>query len=348
MSPRQPIEPAKSEGDVGRPERQFIAFAVDGAGRVVRWSDGAVRALGRTASEVIGYPPPVPPPWPQTGDWSRPPAHGAELLDETVVWEDAGGRPHELAVSVTAGFGADGESAGLMVVARDISARRRLEEQLVAYARDLRETYGQEVARRQELESSYAATVQALAVAVEAKDETTGGHIRRVGELGMLLARAHLGTAAEDPQLGYAFLLHDIGKLAVPDAVLNKPAALDEVEWELMRRHPEAGARILSGVPFLGDAVEIVRAHHERWDGKGYPAGLRGDEIPAGARIFAIVDTIDAMTSDRPYRRALPLEVALQEVTRQSGRQFDPACVASLLSIDRRSIEALLEPHPEV
>jgi ribonuclease P protein subunit RPR2 len=143
--------------------------------------------------------------------------------------------------------------------------------------------------------------------------------------------------------MAYGFLLHDIGKLAVPDAILNKTGALTDEEWELMRGHPEAGVRILSPIPFLGRAIDVVRHHHERWDGSGYPAGLAGESIPMWARIFAVVDAVDAMTSDRPYRDALPLEVAHQELKKGVGTQFDSICVAAFMRLDPRQVESLIQ-----
>jgi HD-GYP domain-containing protein (c-di-GMP phosphodiesterase class II) len=178
---------------------------------------------------------------------------------------------------------------------------------------------------------------------VEAKDDYTGGHIHRVHDLGLLLAEAVVPEEAGDAQMAYGFLLHDIGKLAVPDAVLTKPGKLTAPEWELMRSHPEAGARILSPVPFLDRALDVVLHHHERWDGRGYPHRLSGDAIPLWARIFAVIDTVDAMTSTRPYRRALPLQAALDALRDGAGSQFDPACVAAFLDLDRDEIAALLQ-----
>jgi HD-GYP domain-containing protein (c-di-GMP phosphodiesterase class II) len=224
--------------------------------------------------------------------------------------------------------------------------------QLRAYAEDVRNSYTRELRRAQELQESYLATVKALAAAVEAKDDCTGGHIQRVHALGLLLARAVVPNEADDAQLSCGFLLHDIGKLAVPDAVLNKPAALDEDEWQLMRQHPEKGAKILSAVPFLDRALDVVRHHHERWDGAGYPGRLRGEEIPLWARIFAIVDTVDAITSDRPYRPARSLDVAIAELRKGSGAQFDPACVEAFERLEGQAVEDLLqhrgEPPPEL
>jgi HD-GYP domain-containing protein (c-di-GMP phosphodiesterase class II) len=224
--------------------------------------------------------------------------------------------------------------------------------QLRAYAEDVRNSYTRELRRSQQLKDTYMATVKALAAAVEAKDDYTGGHIQRVHALGMLLARAIVPEEAGDAQLACGFLLHDVGKLAVPDAVLNKPGPLDADEWDLMRQHPEKGAKILSTIPFLDRALEVVRHHHERWDGTGYPAGLQGEEIPLWARIFAVVDTVDAITSDRPYRAGRTLEVAIEELRAGSGAQFDPACVAAFEHLDREAVERLLEhrdaPHREL
>jgi HD-GYP domain-containing protein (c-di-GMP phosphodiesterase class II) len=128
----------------------------------------------------------------------------------------------------------------------------------------------------------------------------------------------------------------------VPDAVLKKPGPLTDGEWTLMRRHPEAGARILDAIPFLDRAVDVVLHHHERWDGRGYPNGLGEDEIPLWARIFAVADTVDAITSDRPYRPGRPLDEALDEILARAGTQFDPACAAALADIDATAVRELV------
>jgi ribonuclease P protein subunit RPR2 len=197
--------------------------------------------------------------------------------------------------------------------------------------------------RTRERMEARATTVRALAAAVAARDRCTGRHIERVSELGLLLAERVVPRDLRDPQLAWGFLLHDVGKLSVPDAVLQKPGRLDEVEAAIMRTHPESGARILEELPFLERATEVVRHHHERWDGGGYPAGLRGEQIPLWARIFAIADSVDAMTSDRPYRRGRTLDEALDVVRGEAGRQFDPACVEAFLRLDRARVAALLE-----
>lgn len=341
-SAARPRTPASEAGHV------LIAFEVDLTGRVVRWTSGAELGLGWSPADAIGHLPPVPPPWHDIAEWHDI-AQGTEsLIDQPAVWRAADGSRAELAVCTTEVLGLQGHVLGVTITARDISVRTQVQAQLAEYARDIRESYGRELHRLADLEASYHATVEALAAAVESKDDTTGGHIRRVCQLGLLLAKAHLGAAADDPQLAYGFLLHDVGKLAVPDAVLNKPGQLDAAEWALIREHPEAGARILAQVPFLDRAIEVVLHHHERWDGTGYPSGLRGEAIPMWARLFAIVDTVDAMTSDRPYRAGMPLQEALTEVRAMSGSQFDPACVETFLSLPCDEVQAMLERHEPV
>jgi ribonuclease P protein subunit RPR2 len=198
--------------------------------------------------------------------------------------------------------------------------------------------------RRKALTKSYGVTVAALATAIEAKDRCTGGHIERVRRLGLLLGAEIAPGEVKDPQMAYGFLLHDIGKLAVPDAILRAPGDLTDEQWALMRHHPEEGVRMLASVPFLGSALDIVRYHHERWDGSGYPDGLRGEEIPLWARIFSVVDALDAITAKRPYRPARSYDEALAEIRRHAGTQFDPAVVAALERIDPAVVEPLLEP----
>jgi ribonuclease P protein subunit RPR2 len=209
-------------------------------------------------------------------------------------------------------------------------------------------SWGMERRRSKALEQSYVVTVEALATAIEAKDHTTGGHIERVRRLGLLLAGEIAPRDVGDPQMAFGFLLHDIGKLAVPDAILRAPGRLSEKDWALMRRHPEEGVRMLSEIPFLDRALDIVRHHHERWDGGGYPDGLRGQEIPLWARIFSVVDALDAITAERPYRPARSYESALEEIRGHAGTQFDPAVVEALRCLDPARIEPLLEPAQQL
>jgi HD-GYP domain-containing protein (c-di-GMP phosphodiesterase class II) len=209
---------------------------------------------------------------------------------------------------------------------REAAAKER---QLERYAADLRDTFKQERARAQQLQRSYAATVRALSSAVEARDAYTAGHAERVAGYGLELARAMALPLADDPAIEFGFLLHDIGKVAIPDAILYKPGVLTDRERALMRRHPVIGAHIISGIDFLGAAGEVVRSHHERWDGSGYPDGLAGEAIPIAARVFALADVLDALTTERPYRSASSLAEARQMILATSGSHFDPAVVAA-------------------
>ena len=215
------------------------------------------------------------------------------------------------------------------------------ERQLERYAADLRETFKQERARAQELRASYVATVRALSNAVEARDAYTGKHAERVAAYGMELARASGLEIEDSPQIEFGFLLHDVGKVAVPDAILFKPAGLDASEFALIAQHPIIGSDILRDVDFLGEGKLVVRHHHERWDGAGYPDRLAGEEIPLAARVFAVADALDALTTDRPYRPASSFAVAREEVYKGSGTQFDPTVVAAYRQIPDSAFEAL-------
>jgi ribonuclease P protein subunit RPR2 len=214
--------------------------------------------------------------------------------------------------------------------------------QALKYAEELRTLHAQERAQRraaeqalQQLNDSYSTTVRALAAALELRDDETGGHAERVTRLALQLAQLIDPNLVADPELEYGFLLHDLGKIGVPDAILLKPGPLTAREQEIMRDHPILGERIVARVPYLrGVARQVVAAHHERWDGSGYPRRLRGPQIPAGARIFAIADAFDAMTNDRPYRAAMKVELAVAEVKRCAGTQFEPLVVEAFLSLE--------------
>jgi putative nucleotidyltransferase with HDIG domain len=165
---------------------------------------------------------------------------------------------------------------------------------------------------------------------VDARDAYTAGHSRRVQRLALLIGEELGLSRAELDLLGYAALFHDIGKLAVPDAVLLKPGSLSSAEWNVMRRHADEGARIIDRLGFLQDAVPAIRHHHERYDGSGYPDGLAGEDIPLGARIIHVADALDSMLTTRIYRAARPAEQALEELRRGVGTQFCPRCVGAL------------------
>jgi HD-GYP domain-containing protein (c-di-GMP phosphodiesterase class II) len=214
--------------------------------------------------------------------------------------------------------------ARLARLEREAAARQR---QLEHYAADLREIFKQERNRAQELRRSYKATVLALANAVEARDAYTGKHAQRVAAYGLRIA--HAAGVEVEPEVEFGFLLHDIGKVAVPDAILFKPGPLTPEERALVIKHPQIGSEILRHIDFLDDAKVVVLHHHERWDGQGYPDGLAGEEIPLQARVFAVADTLDALTTDRPYRPACGWAEARQAIRAEAGAQFDPAIVAA-------------------
>jgi len=182
----------------------------------------------------------------------------------------------------------------------------------------------------QEMAALHLRTIEALALAIDAKDQTTGDHVHRVRVYALELARDLNLSAADTDALRAAAVLHDIGKLAVPEHIISKPGKLTPEEFEKMKIHPIVGAEILEQVEFPYPVVPIVRSHHERWDGTGYPDGLKGEEIPIGARILAAVDCLDALASDRQYRRALPLDEAMARVEQEAGKTFDPRVVAAL------------------
>ena len=215
------------------------------------------------------------------------------------------------------------------------------ERQLERYASDLRDVFKAERARAEELSDSYVATVRALTNAVEARDAYTGKHAERVAAYGLLLARGIDPALADDPQTEFGFLLHDVGKVAIPDHVLHKPDDLRYDESEVMRNHVVIGWEIVSGVPFLERAARIVRAHHERWDGTGYPDGLAGEQIPLAARIFSVADTLDALTTDRPYRDGVSMPEAREVIAGEAGSQFDPVVVAQLATTPDDVLESI-------
>jgi response regulator RpfG family c-di-GMP phosphodiesterase len=210
-------------------------------------------------------------------------------------------------------------------------------EQLLVYARDLSSLLAIERRQRRLLQQSYRQTVIALADALEAKDPVTGLHAIRVQRYATELVPAVAPRLLDDASVEYGFLLHDVGKLGIPDSILRKEGPLSVAERMFMQQHTLLGEEMLSNVTLLsGEGLKIVRSHHERWDGSGYPDGLVGTEIPIAARIFTLVDAMDAMTTDRPYRRAQTWEDATQEILAQSGKQFDPRVVAAFAQRESR------------
>jgi len=216
------------------------------------------------------------------------------------------------------------------------ASKKAPEEQLLMYARDLRHLLEIERGQRTLVQRAYVETVGALVSALESKDTGTREHSQRVQRYAVELAGAVEPHLTEDPSTEYGFLLHDVGKMGIPDDILRKPRPLSDGERRLMETHTVLGEQVLAGVAFLqGESLRVVRSHHERWDGGGYPDALEGTDIPLSARVFAVADALDAMTSNRPYRQARPWKVAGQEILAESGRQFDPRVVAAF--VDREA-----------
>ena len=201
------------------------------------------------------------------------------------------------------------------------------------------------------LEGAYRSTLKALTAALETRDSETHGHSERVVTYSLRLGREYGLSSDEMKSLEFGSLLHDIGKIGVPDSILRKPAKLTEEEWVRMREHPLHGQQILRGIEFLEGAARVVAQHHEKWDGTGYPFGLRNEEIDICARIFSVADAFDAITSDRVYRRGKPYEAAAQELDDWAGRQFDPKVVEAFHRVPKQDWEELhrqsLMPKPD-
>jgi putative nucleotidyltransferase with HDIG domain len=191
------------------------------------------------------------------------------------------------------------------------------------------------------LEGAYRSTLKALTAALETRDSETHGHSERVVSYSLRLGREYGLNSEQMKALEFGSLLHDIGKIGVPDSILRKPAKLTEEEWVRMREHPVHGQQILRGIEFLQGAARVVAQHHEQWNGTGYPLGLRGEEIDINARIFAVADAFDAITSDRVYRRGKSYEAAAQELDDWAGRQFDPKVVEAFHRVPKEDWEEL-------
>ena len=208
----------------------------------------------------------------------------------------------------------------------------------------VRERTKQLAEKHQELRTAYVQTIRALAEAVDAKDAYTRGHSERVGVYASKLAREMNFPKEFIERVYIAGVLHDVGKIGVPDHIITKPARLTDDEYAEIKKHPEIGAKILEPVTFLADIVSCVRHHHEWYDGsaQGYPMQLAGERIPLPSRVILVADTVEAMTSDRPYRKALPLEAVLNELHRYAGTQFDPVCAKAMLVLLEREGESFI------
>jgi response regulator RpfG family c-di-GMP phosphodiesterase len=223
--------------------------------------------------------------------------------------------------------------------------RKRLEREVETYRQRLEDMVDQRTRQLQvamkRIEQTYDETLDALSAVLDLRDNETAGHSRRVTRYCLEIAKV---MGCSDDQLKIirrGVWLHDIGKFGIPDAILSKPGKLTDEERAIMETHVRIGYELVCRIAFLAGSAELVLTHHERYDGTGYPQGLVGDEIPLSARIFAVADTLDAMTSDRPYRRALPYSAAREEIIRESGRQFDPKVVKGFLTIPEEVLETI-------
>lgn len=223
--------------------------------------------------------------------------------------------------------------------------KKRLEQEVENYRKHLEEMIEERTKQLKSAllhtERSYEDTLEALGAAIDLRDSQTAGHSKRVAAYSSEIAKELSATEQELRTIVRGAWLHDIGKLATPDAILLKPGALNQEEWGIMKRHAEIGYDLVKRIPFLTDAAEIIWAHHERWDGSGYPRGLKGTDIPLGARIFAVADTVDAMTSDRPYRSALSFEEALEEIRSGAGRRYDSQVAGAFLACEAERWKAV-------
>jgi response regulator RpfG family c-di-GMP phosphodiesterase len=223
--------------------------------------------------------------------------------------------------------------------------RKRLEQEVESYRHHLEELVAERTQQLREalrqIERSYEHTLEVLGAAIDLRDSPTAGHSRRVFLYSLEIAKRMGDLEKQMRNIAMGAWLHDIGKLAISDAILLKPGPLSDKERKIMERHAQIGYDLVKGIPFLAEAAEIIFAHHERCDGSGYPRGLKAREIPVGARIFAVADTFDAMTSDRPYRRALPFKASREVIERGAGTMYDSQVADVFLNIPEETWEAV-------
>ncbi|HMU93296.1 MAG TPA: histidine kinase N-terminal 7TM domain-containing protein [Anaerolineales bacterium] len=282
--------------------------------------------LGKTADDVIGEPAkkifadfPIPIKQYMQTSYARAEATfdlgGVHVYYELTVWPL---------------YNSNKEMTGRIYISHDITAQKELERELRKLNAELEDRVR---ARTWELADAYDTTLEGWARALELRDKETEGHSRRVTDMTLKIAVA-MGVAGDDLEhMRRGAILHDIGKMAVPDEILHKPDKLTDNEREIIKKHPEIATKLLSPIPFLKKALDIPYSHHEKWDGSGYPQGLKGEEIPIAARIFAVADVWDAVTSDRPYNKAWPREQALKYFGEQTGKHFDPRVVNIFLKL---------------
>jgi HD-GYP domain-containing protein (c-di-GMP phosphodiesterase class II) len=336
---------------------QVLQTAIDGAVEVLELDTGAIYLVSEDTLFLGATTPELPSDFPE--EYRRAPLaehpHIVSCLNaaETLFVKDIAFEqltPAERGICETRGLSSvfyvplliDREPVGIFMVATTGTTRElssldaglcRTLAQQVALAITNARLFESARAAHCELERAYDATLKGWSAALEMRDAATCGHTVRTADLTVSLARA-MGAAEEAlPHIYRGALLHDIGKITVPDAILNKPGPLTEDEWAVMREHPERGYRMLKDIDYLHPALDIPFCHHERWDGSGYPRGLAGDDIPFAARVFSVIDVYEALTSDRPYRAAWMHDRAIEHIREHSGTQFDSRVVESFLEL---------------
>jgi response regulator RpfG family c-di-GMP phosphodiesterase len=276
--------------------------------------------------------------------------HALSLTPETVIIMISGTQTIENAIEALRAGAFDYIMKPFDLAHVEMAVQRALTHHGLLEAKCRYENYLEELVRQRtdelhqtldSLEDSYRMTLKALVTALETRDTDTHGHSRRVVDFSLRLGRELSLDKNQMRALEFGALLHDIGKIGIPDAILRKPARLTDEEWVKMRQHPALGERILAGIKFLEGAARVVGQHHEKWDGSGYPLGLRMEEIDFNARIFAVVDAFDALTSDRVYRTGKSYELATAELERCKARHFDPEVVAAFHRVPREDWQAL-------
>jgi PAS domain S-box-containing protein/putative nucleotidyltransferase with HDIG domain len=251
-------------------------------------------------------------------------------IEHQLLRVDGSSFPAELSVAVIRD--AVGQPQAFIAIVRDITERKQTQMRIEHLLADVQRTNA-------DLIQTYDTTLAGWAAALDLRDEETHGHSQRVTQLTVRLARAMGQDEEEIVQIRRGALLHDIGKMGIPDAILSKPGALTDEEWTIMRRHPEYANQLLAPITFLQPALSIPYYHHEKWDGTGYPCGLQGAAIPLSARLFAVVDVYDALRSNRPYRAGWPEERVRAHIRAQAGSHFDPAVVQAFLDLE--DVEAM-------
>ena len=324
--------------------REVLSDGLAALGYPARTAGGAREALEIIERESIGL---------VLSDIDMPESDGFELLQRIKAYDEdidvimvTGATDAETSIRAIRRGASDYVTKPLNLEEVQIVIRRTLQERrLVLENRahqnrleELVQARTREVTRLcHELTDSYESTLHALMTALDFRDNETQGHSYRVVEYAVIVAGQMGIVEPELTRIRRGAILHDVGKIGVPDAVLHKPSGLDDQEWREMRRHPELGYRMLKDITFLKPCLDIVLFHQERFDGSGYPQGLKGEQIPLGARIFAVVDTFDAMTSDRPYRPAMGIPEACAEIRRCTHTQFDPVVAGAFCAVEEQT-----------